>query len=300
MADWLVPISTRTRVLDRGGRRLAPRFETVRAAVLAGRATAVAVEVRGALADSHPGDSAWIYWGDQDIGVMAVGELRPRRARAASPELGVELDLARSRLLVVDPMPAPLVRRWMHDVRAVARLDARPRVFEAVRAWEHDRAHRDEAMLRPLSLPSWRSRAARGAVGRRPVDDPLLSSVVPFLRSQDFAVGLATHEHQPRLVARRTRDLLVVHGVRDQGGRRRDEALRAFGVVRAHRWALVRDHAEVRLRAWAWLSFAVRPPNDVVAFLEEEGVLVTWLHRGTPTQMSDRSKQRWYQQLGVR
>ena len=102
---------------------------------------------------------------------------------------------------MVDPMPATLVYRWITDLHSGQRLDLRPRALEAVQSWEHDRAERDEVLLRPLGLPSWRSRAAQGGRGR-PIDDPLLASIVPFLRSQDFAVGVVLRDRATRLVAR--------------------------------------------------------------------------------------------------
>jgi hypothetical protein len=33
---------------------------------------------------------------------------------------------------------------------------------------------------------------------------------------------------------------------------------------------------------------------------DDEGVLVTWLHGAGRVEMSEPSKQRWYQQIGIR
>jgi hypothetical protein len=298
MVDWLVPISRRTRFVDRSGRTLTQRFELVRTAILSGRITSVGVEVRGALADAQPNDTVWLLWPEHDVGVMAVGRGRPGRPRRGEPpRLLVTLDRARTRLLVVDPMPAAFVRRWVPDLRGGSRLDVRPRASEAIRAWVHERGERDDALLAPLGAPSWRTSAARGS-GTRPIDDPVLSTAVPFLRSQDFAVGLVTREGTTRLVARRGRDVLVVHAV--SADRNRLETYRAYGAVRAHRWAIERDHADLHTRSWPWLAFAAKPSPDLVAFLEDEGVIVTWRQSGGRVEMSEASKQRWYQQLGVR
>ena len=67
-----------------------------------------------------------------------------------------------------------------------------------------------------------------------------------------------------------------------------------------HRWAIARGHDDLRLRVFAWLAFAARPPSETIAFLDDEGVLVTWLHGAGKVEMGQQSKQRWYQQLGVR
>jgi len=297
MADWLVPVSDRTRFVARSGKTLTPRFEVVRTAALDGQLTSVLAEVRGALADLRSGDLVWIFWPDHDVGVMAVGRARPHAARKAElPPIAVELDRTRTRALAVDPMPAGLVRRWLSDLRGGSRLDVHPRALEAVRAWELERAERDEAALQPLGVPTWRDRALRGGKSR-PADDPLLAPLVPFLRSQNFAVGVDQRAGTTWLVARRVRDLLLIHRVA-AAERSRDEALLAFGVAREHRWSLERAHPELQLRVWAWLAFGHRPAPSIVSFLEAEGVLVTWpLARGP--EMSDGSKQRWYQEVGL-
>jgi hypothetical protein len=301
MADWLVPLSRYTRFVDRSYHPLTPRFDLVRSAALDGRLRSVAAEVRGPLADVQPGDTVWLLWGEHDIGVMAVGRARARRTRPnRAPELPIALEQARTRALVVDPMPSALIRRWLPDLRGGGiRLDVRPRAFEALRAWEKERHERDEALLRPLGVPTWRSRAGRGGADR-PVDDAVLSSAVPFLRSQDFSVGLITREHAPRVVARRARDVVVVHGVGAPSERGRPDALAAFGRLRGHRWAVAHSHPDLDIRVFAWLAFAARPPAEILAFLDDEGVLVTWLHGAGKVEMGERSKQRWYQQLGVR
>src|SRR5262249_3879801 len=144
--------------------------------------------------------------------------------------------------------------------------------------------------LEPLGAHTWRAAAARGS-GSRPVDDPVLSTVVPFLRSQDFAVGLVTRDGAPRLVARRGPAILVVHGVGPDRGR--PETYRAYGTVRAHRWWIERAHGDLRARSWPWLAFAAKPSIEVVAFLEDEGVIVTWRQAGGRVEMSEGSKQRW-------
>jgi hypothetical protein len=301
MADWLVPLSSHTRFVERNHRTVTPRLELIRDAALDRRLITVAAEVRGPLADVQTGDTVWLFWTDHDVGVMAVGRARaPRTRRNRAPELPVALDQVRTRALVVDPMPSVVIRRWLPDVRSSGiRLDLRPRALEALRAWERERPERDEALLRPLGVPTWRAKAGRG--GRdRPIDDPVLSSAVPFLRSQDFSVGLTRRDHAARVVARRARDVLVVHSVGTPGERTKPDALAAFGRLRGHRWALAHSHDDLGLRVFAWLAFAARPSSETVAFLDDEGVLVTWLHGAGKVEMGERSKQRWYQQLGVR
>src|ERR1700674_3653471 len=202
MADWLVPLSRHTRFVDRNHRPVTPRWDLVRNAALAGPLVTVAAEVRGPLADVRTGDTVWLFWNEQDIGVMAGGRARARSKTRGTraTELPSALDQRRSRALVVDPMPAALLRRWLPDLRASGiPLDQRPRAFEALGVWEKERNERDEALLRPLGVPTWRARAGRSG-HTRPIDDPVLAPAVPFLRSQDFSVGLTTRDPPPRLI----------------------------------------------------------------------------------------------------
>jgi hypothetical protein len=244
MADWLVPLARHTRFVDGNHRSVPARWDLVRSAALAGRLVSVAAEVRGPLADVQTGDTVWLFWGDQDIGVMAVGRARARRTRRnRAPELPIALDKTRTRALAVDPMPAPLIRRWLPELRTTGLcLDLRPRALDALGAWEKERNERDETLLRPLGVATWRAGAGRGR-SARPVEDPVLSSTVPFLRSQDFSVGVTTRGQPAGLVARRSRDVLVVHGVGTPGERVRPDALGAFGRLRGHRWALATTRA---------------------------------------------------------
>jgi len=297
MADWLVPVSDRTRFLDKNGRAVTARFDAIRTGVLDGRVQTVTTEVRGALADLRDGDEVWIYWPGGDVGVIAVGHARSYPTRKPTPpSIAVDLHRARSRALIVDPMPAALVHRWLPDLRGASRLDPSPRALEAIRAWEDERPQRDEAALAPLGLPTWRARAAHGTK-HRPVDDRLVTPIVPFLRSQNFAVGVDQRGDTTRLVARRARDVMVVHGV-GLGTDGRDAALFAFGVAREHRWTLERSHPDLGWRFWVWLVFDRRPSAGIVGFLEDERVLLSWAaSRGL--EMSERSKLRWFQEVRV-
>jgi len=302
MADWLVVVSRHTRLLDRNKRALSQDFSAVRKAAIEGRLASLATEVRGELAEVSPGDTAWAFWPDGVVGVMGMGRVQPPRARRGGPpELIVAFDRARTRILAIDPLPASLVRRWLPDLRkSGSRLEVRSRALDSVRGWEHERANRDDTLLRPLHAAPWRAAATRGA--KRAVDDPVLASVVPFLRSQDFAVGVATRHGAPRIIARRSRDVLVVHAAgRSTGsGSRSEDATAAFGRLCEHRWSIERSSPDLHAQVRSWLAFATRPPGDAVAFLEDEGVFVTWLQADGRVEMTTRSRHRWYEQLGAR
>ena len=90
----------------------------------------------------------------------------------------------------------------------------------------------------------------------------------------------------------------MVHAV--PGTTSRPDRARVVGELREHCWALQRAHGDLRLAVWGWAAFAARPPTDALAFLEDEGLVVTWHQAGGRVEMSERSKQRWYQRIGVR
>jgi hypothetical protein len=123
-----------------------------------------------------------------------------------------------------------------------------------------------------------------------------------MLRSQDFAVGvLDGGGSEPWLVARRVRDVVAIDVERARGVRARAAALGALGGLREHKWRMERESVrELRLRGSLWMAFVTKPHDDVIAFLEDEEVLVSWQQRNGAVELTDRSKQRWYQYLGVR
>jgi hypothetical protein len=131
----------------------------------------------------------------------------------------------------------------------------------------------------------------------------VLAPIGRLLRSQDFAIGVdRSPTDEPRLVARRVRDVVVVDVCRLRGGSGgRAQALAALGPLLLTRWQLEREaFDDARLRATLWLAFSARPPDEIAAFLEDSGVLVSVLQRAGVVELTDRSKQRWYQALGVR
>jgi hypothetical protein len=308
MSDWLVPVSKHLRFVDRSNRRVdataSGGYARARSALLADRIASVVCEVRGTLVEARPGDTFWLYTPEQDVGVFAVGRVRTS-APAPRPSLTIALDKARSRVFAADPLPASTIRRWVPELvrQASVRLEVRPRALAVLEGWQDERSERDVELLGPLGVTTWRALAkGKGKAKAHPATDPMLAPLARLLRSQDFALGMLTGPRvQPWLVARRMRDVVVVDIERKSTARGRDQALAALGPLREYRWRLEREGAaDLRVRTTLWLAFMAKPHDDVSAFLEDEEVLVSWQHRGGIVELTDRSKQRWYQYLGVR
>jgi len=301
VSAWLVPVSRYLRFAQSSGRTVESAFGKLQDAALGGRLGRVICEVRGPLVDVTAGDQMWFYTDDLDAGVFAFGKAR-RPTKAKKPTVTVTIDRTRTRVLAADPLPAVTIRRWVPELRQGAvSLDLRPRALTVLEGWQRERADRDAEMLGGLGVTTWRA-AIKGTGARQPARDDVYGPIARLLRSQDFAIGMYDgHGAEPWLVARRVRDLVVIDVERTRGLRARTAALSAIGALREFKWRIERESVrELRLRGSLWMAFVNKPHEDVVTFLEDEEVLVSWQQRNGAVELTDRSKQRWYQYLGVR
>jgi hypothetical protein len=301
VSDWLVPISRHVRFAQTSGRTIEPHYNALRDAALAGRLARVDCEVRGPLVNLRSGDVVWCYTTELEVGVFAVGRAKAA-TKAKRPIVTVTFDKTRTRVLAGDPLPAVTIRRWVPELRQGAvSLDVRPRALVVLDTWQRERGERDAELLGPVGATPWRTAATKGTKGALPAQHDIVAPIARLLRSQDFAVGLESRvRSEPRLIARRVRDVVVVDVCRARGGGR-TEALNAIGPLLMAQWRLEREaFDDARLRATLWLAFSARPHDEVTTFLEDSGTLVSCLLRSGVVELTDRSKQRWYQTLGVR
>ena len=302
VSDWLVPVSRHVRFAQASGRTVDSTYESLRAAALDGRLDKAVCEVRGPLVNLRAGDTVWFFTPELEVGVFAVGRARaPTKTKRA--EVTVALERARGKVLAADPLPAATIRRWVPELRQGAvSLDARPRALVVLDAWQRERGERDTELLTPIGVTPWRAALAKGSRKVLPALHDVVAPVARLLRSQDFAVGIErAARDEPRLVARRVRDVVVVDVCRARGGAGRVEALAGLGPLLMARWRLEREpFDDVRLRTMLWLAFSARPHDDVTAFLEDSELLVSWPQPPGVVELTNRSKQRWYQALGVR
>jgi hypothetical protein len=311
MSDWLVPLARHVRFTQPSGRAIESRYLALRDAALHGRLATAVCDVRGPLVNLRSGDTVWCFTPELDAGVFAVGRARAA-TKAKKATVAVVLDKARTKLLAADPLPAATLRRWVPELRQGAvSLDVRPRALAVLDAWQRERGERDVDLLAPIGATPWRAAIVKGAKGGKsakgakrvhPAQHELIAPIARLLRSQDFAIGVDQPvRDEPRLVARRVRDVVVVDVCRVRGGGGRAEALAAMGPLLMAQWRLEREaFDEARLRASLWLAFTARPQEEVTTFLEDVGLLVSWPQRPGVVELTDRSKQRWYQHLGVR
>jgi hypothetical protein len=302
VSDWLVPVSRRLRFVEKSGRTVDPSFDAIRDSTLAGRLTRVVLEVRGTLIDLENGDTVWCYIPELDVGVVAVGRAR-RTTKGKVTLITVTLDRTRGRVFAADPLPAATIRRWVPELRQGAvSLDMRPRALTVLDAWLLERGERDAELVSMLGAVPWRSVATRPAAkAKSPASHDIIGPIARLVRSQDFALGVAKPAGpEPRLIARRVKDVVIVDVCRIATGRGRAEAMEVIGPLLEARWRIERESRDLRLRASLWVGFSTRPHPDVVQFLEDTEVLVSWPQHAGVVELTDRSKQHWYQYLGVR
>lgn len=295
-----MPVSRYLRFAQASGHTVDNSFNALQQAALSGRLGKVDADLRGPLVEVSAGDELWFYTDDHEAGVFAVGRARkPTKAKNAT--VTVTIDRVRTRVFAADPLPAGTIRRWVPELRQGAvGLDLRPRALAVLDGWQGERGERDVDLLAPLGAVPWRAATRSGS--RSLARHEVLGPISRLLRSQDFAVGIVDTGDRPDpwLVARRVRDVVVIDVERLRRGRGRDEALSAVGPLREYRWRLEREpRGEYRLRTSLWIAFTSRPHEEVATFLEDDDILVSWLRAGN-VELTDRSKQRWYQYLGVR
>ncbi len=305
MSAWLVPVSRHLRFAQASGRSVETAFAKLQDAAIGGRLDKVVCEMRGPLVDVAAGDQLWFYTDDLEAGVCAYGRAR-KPTKTKKPTVTVAIDKARTRVLAADPLPAVTIRRWVPELRLGAvSLDLRPRALTVLESWQSERHERDIELLGPIGVTPWRASIKATAArqpARQPSCDDVVGPIARLLRSQDFAVGtLDAGAAEPWLVARRVRDVVAIDVERVGGAKARAVALGALGALREFRWRLEREAArEQRLRGSLWMAFVAKPHEEVISFLEDEEVLVSWQIRNGTVELTDRSKQRWYQYLGVR
>ena len=278
MSDWLVPISRHVRFAQTSGRTVDPHYNTLRDAALGGRLAQVDCEVRGPLVNLRSGDIVWCYTTELEVGVFAVGRAKAA-TKAKRPIVTVTFDKTRTHVLAADPLPAVTIRRWVPELRQGAvSLDVRPRALAVLDAWQRERGQRDAELLGPVGATPWRTAATKGTQGRaaraarhRRRRSPACSD------RRTSRSGLESRARsEPRLVARRVRDVVVVDVCRRPRAAAAPRRSTAIGPLLMAQWRLEREAFDGRTPArdaCGWRSRRART-TSVTTFLEDSGMLV--------------------------
>jgi hypothetical protein len=300
MGAWLYPISSKGgyRYEIRPGKWIDMSFEVFREYVIAGRFRS---DKRWVVNQNfkaiRAGDELFIYTGDADRGLIGYGRVVDKVEEKDARLVIFRLNQKRTRELLLDPIPAPLIRQLIPFPRkTVINLTPHKDAFQRLLPWSHFRTQQESLALSPLQLKPRRRVVAEAILKRDTrwlLHDTVLQPVANFLSANKFVVGgRSIGRLRPDMVARRDRDLIVVEGKVIQRDSGRDEARTGLGQLLEYSWHLKHRHARLHLRHHLWLAFSSRPAKTVIDFLEHYKVLVSWV-KNDAAWPSEGSKREW-------
>ncbi len=287
MGAWLYPISSKGGYWYevRPGKRENMSFEVFRDYVLAGRLRSDKWVVNQNFKAIQARDELFIYTGDADRGIIGYGRVVDKVEEEDAWRVIFRLDQNRTKQLLFDPIPAPLIRQLIPFPRkTVINLGPYQDALQRLLPWSHFRTRQESLALSPLQLKP-RRRVVAKAISKRDtrwlLHDTVLQPVNNFLSANEFVVGGHPIDRlQPDMVARRDRDLIIVEGKVIQEGSGRDEARTGIGQLLDYSWQLKYRHPKLHLRHQLWVAFSHRPGRGVIDFLEHYKVLVSWVKNG--------------------
>jgi hypothetical protein len=285
MNNWLYPISERAgrRFVDfRTNRSVPVSYENFRDYVISGRVKDRIWYLATGFRAMEQGDRVWIYLGDRDIGVIGVAtamsiDLPSSRTKAA---VHLRWDIEESLRLIAHPVAASIVRNYVHYPRRPAlRLDNHRALLRQFSQQPAKQAASERAALKPLRLKPVRSLlVARESKHYRALldHDSLLGAIARSLQRSGYGVGLLdTGSTQVDLAALKGRRIVIVEAKKISSPTGRSEGRAAFAQLHEYRWKIAlryRDPPKFVL----WAAFSRRPVTEVVEFLEDAGIAVSW------------------------
>ncbi len=291
MSDWLYPISSHARTWfeDASGATADVSYESFRDFIVDGSIKDDEWYLTSNFRQATAGDRMWVYTGDHDLGVIGVGTVLAVREGSAlyGPDgwyVEWRIDKTRSRRLCRQPFPASRVKAVLPDQKqAFMRLDSHPALVADLDDWVEHCDERADRVLKQFSLKKRQvvTRRSGQAVTVDLRHDDILKPIDTLLRANGFTVGAVdTRPVTADLIGikpgSKTPTTVIVEGKTippRKGGR--EEARMAYGQVKEYAWRL-RRKAGTQGRQHLWVAFERRPANDVVAFLEDEGIIVSW------------------------
>lgn len=292
MSDWLYPITSKAGSWfeDASGTTVDVSYESFRDFIVDGRIKDDEWYLTSNYRRASAGDRMWVYTGDHDLGVIGVGTILA--VHEGSPPLDPDgwyvkwrIDKHRSRSLCRHPFPAARIKAVLPDQkRAVMELGSHSSLVADLDDWVEHCDERADHLLKPYSLKK-RQIVTRGSGRPVTVDlrhDEILKPIDTLLRSNGFTVAhIDTKPVTADLVGiklgSKVPTMIIVEAKTIPPRRTgREEARMAYGQVQEYAWRLRRSPAGTHSRQHLWAAFERRPDDDVIAFLEDEGLMVSW------------------------
>lgn len=287
MGHWLYPLSGTGRRLTTSTGSFAADHRKLRSAALAGTIREGSGPFDRGFLTVATGDLLWLH---DPVGIVGLARVIEHSGRP-TPSVTFRVERAPTRVLVQDPVPTALLRRWLRSSpRQPVELSHDHVLTEGLHWWLAQLDARDQHRLGPIGVSSLREVAIRH---RDRLDDATVAATVRAFRSRDLAVGLPTGKGRVAdLVARNGDRLAIARVVREAGDRGRRAVLESLGNLSWYARTLVGEAPELGLRPDLWLVFTQSPAEDLVRFLEDDGRSVAW-QEGAELRLSAATVERW-------
>jgi hypothetical protein len=292
MGAWLYPISSRGGYFfeDKKGRTVDVSYESFRDWVATGRILDEDWVVNQNFKSIQKGDDLFIYTGDDDRGIIGFGKINGVDPKRFS--INFNLDRRRTKELMLDPIPAYQVRKWIPFPRKAV-INLKPFINE-LRKWIPWTAiHKKEESLKlsPLKLKPRRKLAVKRAIWRDTrwlTHDTILQPIDTFLKSKGFTAGYQSLGLiRLDLAAVRKNDLIIVEAKVIQPKKtERGEARTGIGQLLDYSWSFKHQFSKAKYRHHLWLAFSERPNKNTIDFIEDNGILVSWKGKNKGVNLS--------------
>ncbi len=287
VGQWLYPLSGTGRRFTTTTGSFTPDHRKLRNVALAGTVREGTGPFERGFLTVADGDLLWLH---DPVGIVGLARVVSHSGRP-SPSVTFRFERGPTRVLVQDPVPMALLRRWLQSLpRQPVELSHDHVLTEGLQWWLEQLDGRDRHRLSPIGVPTLREVAARQ---RDRLDDPTVAATVRALRARDLAVGLPTGKARVAdVVARNGERLVIARVVRDAGERGRRTVLESLGQLAWYGRCLADEAPKLGLQPDLWLIFTQPPSDDLGRFLEDEGRSVAW-REGAELHLSAATAQRW-------
>lgn len=281
MGPWLYPISSKSGHYfeDAKGKRVPVSYESFRDFVFTQKVRDRRWGVHFNFEKVQKGDDLFIYTGDEDRGIIACAKIVGKDHK--NRELIIHIDKPRTKKLLADPVPAPLIRRSIPFPRAAA-IDLGPSMnnMQKLLPWRPEYQAKSRSILSKLHLKPITKTFAniKGGRQRRLLKhDAVLGRVKAYLKANGFEVGTRSFG-QVRLDAAGVRksELVIVEAKMIKKGAGRLQAREGLGQLLEYSWFFREGDRKASRKHELWLAFSARPGHGVVRFLTSQDILVSW------------------------
>lgn len=281
MGPWLYPISSKSGYYFKNaqGKRVKVSYESFRDFVHTEKVRDRWWGVHFNFQKVEKGDDLFIYTGDEDRGIIACAKIVGKDQNTR--QLIIRIDKARTKKLLADPVPAPLVRRFIPYPRAAA-IDLGPSLkdLKKLLPWRPEYQAKSRPVLSKLHLkPIIKTFAnIKGGRQRRLLKhDAVLGQVKAYLKANGFEVGTRSFGNlRVDVAAVRKADLVIVEGKIIKKGAGRLEAREGLGQLLEYSWLFREENHKTPRKHNLWLACSARPRHGVVRFLTSQDILVSW------------------------